>query len=135
MAPIDEALADLESQETVNYTATAKKYGVCRTTLSRRHRGKTVSRQEFLSEVQQCLNETQEHVLIRHINLLTDRGMPPTSQIVKNLAEEIIQRPVGKNWVSAFVYRHKDELKSVYLRTMDNLRIKADLPLLSKSTI
>jgi len=135
MAPIDEALADLESQDVLNYSATARKYGVCRSTLTRRHKGQTVSKQEFLSEVQQCLNNTQEEVLIRHINLLTDRGMPPTSQIVKNLAEEIIKRPVGKNWVSSFVYRHKDELKSVYLRTMDNLRIKADSPIVLKNTI
>ena len=35
--------------------------------------------------------------LIGHINKLTDRGIPPTSQIVKNLAEEIRGKEVGKN--------------------------------------
>jgi len=46
----------------------------------------------------------QEEVLIGHINMLTAQSIPPTSQIVKNLAEEIISgKPVGKNWTSDFV--------------------------------
>ncbi|KAL5316020.1 hypothetical protein ACEPPN_016894 [Leptodophora sp. 'Broadleaf-Isolate-01'] len=52
---------------------------------------------DFLSESIQCLTDEQEEVLIKHINRMTERGMPPTSQIVKNLAEEIIGKPVGKN--------------------------------------
>ena len=47
----------------------------------------------------QCLTDEQEEVLIGCINSLTDRGMPPTSQIVRNLAEEIRGSKVGKNWV------------------------------------
>jgi transposase-like protein len=42
MAPIDLALAEiksLDSGERVNYTQIAKKHGVDRNTLSRRHRG------------------------------------------------------------------------------------------------
>jgi len=30
----------------------------------------------------------------------SERGIPPTSQMVKNFAEEMIGRAVGKNWVS-----------------------------------
>jgi len=52
--------------------------------------------------------------------------MPPTSQIVHNLAEELIGKPVGKNWVGKFVRRYKDRLNSVYLRTIDNKRVKAE---------
>jgi hypothetical protein len=40
--------------------------------------------------------------------------MLPTSYIVKNLAEEIKEYKVRKNWVSQFVKRHKDKLKSLY---------------------
>lgn len=40
---IQAALADLESQGVPNYSTTAKKYGVVRTTLMRRFIGKTVS--------------------------------------------------------------------------------------------
>ncbi|RDL32578.1 uncharacterized protein BP5553_09034 [Venustampulla echinocandica] len=56
--------------------------------------------------------------------------MPPTPRIVRNLAEEIIKDYVNKNWASTFVRRHRDELKSVYLRNIDNQRRKAEyLPL------
>ena len=44
------------------------------------------------------LTNIQEDILIDQINRLTDQGMPPTSQIVKNFAKEIIGHAVGKNW-------------------------------------
>ncbi|RFU27513.1 hypothetical protein B7463_g8836, partial [Scytalidium lignicola] len=95
---MDEAIADLKSQEEPNYSATALKYGV--------------------NQTRQRLNSTQEKVLIGHINRMTDRGMPPTSQIVKNLAEEIIQGPVGKNWVANFlsdgIDRHHIIAENIY---------------------
>ncbi len=43
MASIEAALADLALQDSSNYTATAKKFNINRSTLSRRHRGKTAS--------------------------------------------------------------------------------------------
>jgi hypothetical protein len=46
--------------------------------------------------------------------------------MVKNFAEEIIEREVGKNWVNQFCQRYKGELKSLYLRNIDNLRIKGE---------
>ncbi len=52
--------------------------------------------------------------------------MPPTPQIVKNLAEEIAGFSVGKNWTGQFVHRHRDKLCSVYLRNMDHQRVKAE---------
>ena len=52
--------------------------------------------------------------------------MPPTSRIVKDLAEGIIGRSVGKNWTAQFVKRHKTRLKSRYIRCINNLRVKAD---------
>ncbi|RFU26763.1 hypothetical protein B7463_g9572, partial [Scytalidium lignicola] len=100
---MDEAITDLKSQEEPNYSATALKYGVNRTTLARRFKKIQGTREDANSETRQRLNSTQEKVLIGHINRMTDRGMPPTSQIVKNLAEEIIQGLVGKNWVANFL--------------------------------
>ena len=44
MQAIDKALKYLASQESPNYSATARKYGIDRTTLSRRHRGLARSR-------------------------------------------------------------------------------------------
>jgi hypothetical protein len=52
--------------------------------------------------------------------------MPPTSQIVKNLAKEIRGKEVGKNWVGQFVRRYSTTLKSAYLRNIDNLRVCAE---------
>jgi hypothetical protein len=46
--------------------------------------------------------------------------------MVKNFAEEIIGRKGGKNWVSQFCRRHESELKSLYLRNIDNLRVKGE---------
>ena len=42
------------------------------------------------SVTRQCLPAIQEEVLIKQINSLTDRAMPPTAKIVRNLAEEVI---------------------------------------------
>jgi hypothetical protein len=125
-ARIKAAIADLESQERINYAATATKWGLKRSTLSRRHRGKTSSRQDANSYTRQQLTDSQEKTLIKYINKLSDRGFPPTPQIVKNLAEEIAGVALGKNWVSRFCGRHQDQLKSVYLRTIDHKRKLAD---------
>jgi hypothetical protein len=66
----------------------------------------------------------QKRILIKQINRFTDRGIPPTSKMVKNFAKEIIGRKVGKNWVSDFVKRHSSKLKSLYLYNIKNLYIK-----------
>ena len=71
------------------------------------------------------MNEKRE-VLIQHINDLTDQGMLPTSQIVRNLAEENRGEPIGKNWVSRFVKRYEIKLKSLYLWNINNLRASAE---------
>ena len=125
-ARIEAALAELDLLEKPNYSATAQKWQLDRRTLSRRHKGQTVSRAQANAEFNQRLTIEQEEVLIGHINKLTDRGIPPTSQMVKNLAEEIAGCPIGKNWVGGFVKRHSDQLKSHYLRTIDNCRKKAE---------
>ena len=125
-AALQLALADLAKQDKPNYLATSKKYGVPRRALSDRFTGKTVSRQEAASEHHQCLDTAQEEALIGLINRLINRGLPPTNYIVKNLAEEIIRRPVGKNWSSQFVKRHKERLISRYLRNIDQKRQDAE---------
>jgi hypothetical protein len=75
---------------------------------------------------QQNLTSNQEEELIKVINDLSFRGLPPTSSIVRNLAEEMVSRLVGKNWTGQFIKRHKARLKSIYLRNMDNMRVKAE---------
>ena len=120
------ALADLESQAVPNYKATAKKYGVVRTTLMRRYTGKTVSNQEATTEHRQALNASQENVLLGHIQRLVTRGTPPTPAIVKNFAEEIYGGRLGKCWTTRFIHRHEIHLKTMYLRNIDSLRKKSE---------
>ena len=94
---IPEAIADLETQEVPDLTTIAEKYGVLRRTLENRWLGKTVSMEEAVSTYRQCLANTQERALVELINKLTIRKMPPTSAIIKNLAEEIRGSAIGKN--------------------------------------
>ena len=125
-APIDQAIANLESQERPNILATAKKFGLVESTLRRRWKGQSVSRREASSTHKQRLTTVQEEALISQINRLTDRGIPPTPTIMRNLAEEMIQSSVGRNWAGEFTKRNQDRLKSLYLRNMDSLRIKSE---------
>jgi hypothetical protein len=123
---IELAMADLANQDTPNYMGTAKKYALNHTTLRRRYLGQQLSKEAAASQYRQCLTVIQEEVLIRQINSLTDRAMPPTAKIVRNLAEEIIGRPVGKNWTGDFVRRYKSRLTSLYLRNIDRQRVKSE---------
>ena len=117
-----DALAELESQEKPNYKATPQEFNIGCKALSRRHQGKTTSRATANSEYHQLLINAQEQQLINQINR---RHMPPTSQIFRNMAEEIIKGAVHKNWTANFVCRHKDEFKNLYLRNIDNVRSTA----------
>jgi hypothetical protein len=125
-AAIKKAIDDLYSQEAPNYVATAKKYEIDRRTLMRRHKGLSRSIQEAHSESQTLLTPTQEAVLIEHINTLSSRGLPPTPQFVRNLVFEAVKIRPGKNWVYRFCNRHKKQLKSIYLRAIDQSRQIAD---------
>ena len=120
------ALADLRSQDRPHYRATALKYHVDKSTLRRRFLGLSTSAAAASSIYHQRLSAVQENVLIEQINRLTDRGIPPTNQMVKNMAEAIIGDLVGKNWTGEFVRRHKTELKSTYLSNIDKQRTKAE---------
>ena len=52
---------------------------------------------EAVSIHRKALSDAQEKALVGVINRLTDRRMPPTTTIVRNLAEEIRGELVGKN--------------------------------------
>ena len=114
-ALIELTVADLAKQAKPNYLANSEKYGVARITLRDRFTGLSLSKQAAASKYRQCLTLVQNEVLTQHINSLTDRGIPPTSRIVRNLAEEMIKAPVGKNWTGNLVHRYELRLKSVYL--------------------
>jgi hypothetical protein len=120
------AIAEMSLEEKDSCRSIAMKYSLNHTTLSRRFKGEQVSRTVANSEYRQRLSSKQEETFLKYINKLSDRGLPPTSQIAKNIAEEIVGGEVGKNWVGDFVKRHKDQVKSLYLRNMDGVRVKAE---------
>lgn len=125
MDSIAAALDACELSEAPNYTQIAKEYGCDRTTLSRRHRGVTCSQNE-LHESQQLLSHNQELELVKYINLLSEKGIPPTVSMVRNFAAEIGKNQPGKNWAYRFVERHKKQLKSCYLQGLDLKRKAAE---------
>ncbi len=120
------ALDALDRQLIPNYAAILKEFELERTTLIRRHTGRTNSRATATSLYRKLLADTLEEALISQINKLTLRGIPPTTYMVRNFAEEMIGREVNKNWMASFVARHSDRLKSLYLRNIDHLRIKSE---------
>ena len=91
------ALAHCRSLSNPAYKTIARDFNVNRTTLSRRHKGLQQSYFESRSESIQNLNKAQESILIKFINRLSDKAMPPTSQIVKNCAKELCGHTVRKN--------------------------------------
>jgi hypothetical protein len=125
MAPIDDALNDLKTQKQPNYTQTAKKYGILRSTLSRRHRGVTGSRDDQHEDMS-LLSQQQQKELISYINELCDEGLPPLTAMVRNFAHDICGTRPGKNWVYRFVQSYRDILQSGYLEGYDLSRKKAD---------
>src|SRR4051794_33419514 len=121
MAPIDDALADLKSLkpgESINFTQIAKKYGVNRSTLSRRWRGKSGTVAERVKNTQ-LLNNAQELQLIEYIKTLYNQGLPPTRAIISNFASEIASKQVGKNWIKRFLKRHLNKLISRWATGID----------------
>ena len=119
---MSEALAELELADRINYLATASRHHVGRHALSRRHQGKSTSREEVNSTVIKALSDAQESVLVERISALSLRGWPMTPQIVRDLAERIAGKPLGKCWTRRFVQRHLDTLESVYLKPIDKKR-------------
>ena len=107
---IQKAIADLEAQEAPNYRETSRKYGIHHTTLLRRFKGITVLRKTTISLCgKRNLTDAQEEVSLKQINILADRGMPPTPQILRNMVQESLKADVGVHWATRFCQRHQFE--------------------------
>jgi hypothetical protein len=84
MSPIEEALLEIESLkpgEDFQYTTIARRHGVHRSTLSRRHRAVTASR-AAVAAGQQKITPQQEAELVKYIEGLTARHLPPTREMI-----------------------------------------------------
>ncbi|KAF2422142.1 hypothetical protein EJ08DRAFT_726312 [Tothia fuscella] len=100
---------------------------VHRITVVRRKRGLVVPRAQYI-ENQCILTNIQQLLLVDHVNDWVHKGLAPTPAIVCNFAADIGGKVPGKNWVSRFVFKHRDRLASEFLQTIDHSRIKADNP-------
>jgi hypothetical protein len=128
MDPINAALAAIESRgpgESFTYSDIARKYGVVRSTLARRHQGTTLPRSEGY-ENQQNLNQHQEAELVRYIQRLTERGLPPTRTMIQNYASCIAKKEVSIRWTDRFIKRHQEDLIMSWSTGLNRNRHKAD---------
>ena len=108
MSSIEAALAAIKALETgeeICYTKIAQKYGVDRSTLSRRHRGQTTSRTASAAE-RQNLHPQQEQELLSYIKRLTRQGLPPTQPMIQRFASSIAGKELGVHWVDRYIKRH-----------------------------
>ena len=119
------AIADLESQEISNVKATTKKHNIKRKTLENHQKSRLTSIEESISIYYQYLTNSQERALIQLINKLTNYRMSLTTIIIKNLIKEIREYTIEKNQIVSFVYRYKNKLKSLYLKSINNKYIKS----------
>ena len=105
MTAIEKAIEDLELHESgpqYPYTKYALKWGVERSTLSRRHRGVTGTRAAKY-EQHRNLTTTQQQELVQYITKLSKQGLPPTKEMVQNFGTAIAGKPVSESKVGRFI--------------------------------
>jgi hypothetical protein len=128
MDPIQEAIADLESQEQgeqLPYSKLAQKWGVNRVTLARRCKGIQGTRaDEGINR--RKISPQQEAGLIEYVIGLSKRGLPPRRIMIQNFASHVAKKHVGEGWVSRFINRNKAHLISHWTNGMDRVRHEAD---------
>ena len=123
---MNDALAELDLTDQINYSATALKHNLGRHALSCRHQGKSTSREQVNLTTNKALSDTQESVLVACISDLSLQGWPMIPQTVRDLAERIARKPLGKCWTRRFVQRHLDKLESAYLKPIDKQHKQAE---------
>lgn len=128
MPPIETALAELDSLSSdgrFTYTDVAKRHGVERSTLRRRHQAITEPRTVKVMKQQQLTPE-QELELVSWINDETKAGMPPLGGLVREKASLLAGKEVGEGWVYRFLQRQDQYLISKWATGMDRVRHQAD---------
>jgi hypothetical protein len=125
MNPIQEAIKEIKSRdpgEQFSYQQIAKKYSVNRVTLMRRHKHET----EDYSVRNQSLHPEREAELVRYIETLTERLLPPTRTMIRQFASQLAGKPVSESWVNRYLRRHPNHLISRSGKAMAKERTKAD---------
>ena len=99
MDPIQEVIEEIESCKSGAKFSTrevAKKFGVDRTRLPRRHQGQQRTNEAYAQDLQ-LLNPQQELELVRYMEKCTGRGLPSTRELVANFASAIAKWEVAKS--------------------------------------
>ena len=99
MDPLLDAIEAIDSREPVDeisYRQAAYRFGVDRTTLSRRYQGETRSNED-MGKAQQLLNPQQEVELVRYIKRCTRRGLPSTREMVHNFGSAIAKWEISQS--------------------------------------
>ncbi|KAH8621979.1 hypothetical protein IG631_23374 [Alternaria alternata] len=125
MDPIQEAIVYIKLHELgddFSYTKVAAQFGVERSTLARRHQG--VHEQRGVS--QRSLHPEREAELVRYIETLTERRLPPKKVMIQQFASQLAGKPVSDTWVKRFLRRHPNHLIFRSGKAMAKERTKAD---------
>lgn len=106
---INSAIADYYSGVYTSVRATAKAYGLPRSTLADRIAGSTT--RATAHQFQQRLTPEQEEFLVEWILEEEARGYAPSHPRVREMASRILQMngdttPVGKRWIQHFIQRN-----------------------------
>jgi hypothetical protein len=115
----------LEPGEQFSYRQIAAQYHCNRTTLARRHKAVSVSR-ENEAQNRQALHSQQEQELVRYIERLTSQGLPPTWPMIRRFASDIMKKELGKGWVDRFIQRYHVDLIPRSTTGIDRSRHQAD---------
>jgi transposase-like protein len=123
-----EALAECDtcvSEDKIPWSKIAEKHGVVRSTLTRTWRGETRPHQEKVL-TQQKLTPQQEEELVKYIEQLTARHIPPTREMIANFASAVAKESVSESWVTRFINKYTIHLISQYSTGMNSNRHNAD---------
>ena len=99
LVAIEAAIKSLKCQKDPNIERTVGEFGVNRITLSRHFRGVQKSKEAF-HESRSHMTQHQQQSLISYINLLTNRGTPPTNAMVHCFIKEITGIDIRKNYIT-----------------------------------
>jgi hypothetical protein len=119
------AIDSHEDEDKSSYRQIAKIFGVNRTTLARRHQGLTRSNAgEALRRM--LLTPQQETELVKYLEGLSRRELPPTREMIQNFASIVAKWEVSDAWVTRFLNRNQAHLTSKWTIGMDRNRHEAD---------
>jgi hypothetical protein len=126
--PLQEALAAVDSLkpgEKFSYRDLAKKYGCCRSTLTRRVQGVHTSQKDDIIK-RQLLHPRTEIELVQYLRSLTEKHLEPSRVMLINIITPFCAWPPSESWVTRFLQHHHDVLRNLWQTPMASVRHDAD---------